>query len=67
MDDMNLFMRSQIGKFRSEYQIPEYKLRLFQVREDQPFEEKKLKIPAKWKDPDAIKTAQENSDKLRND
>ena len=67
MDDIHLQMKSQIGKFRSEYQVPEYKLRFFQVRGEQPFEEKNLKVPSAWKDPDVIKKAQRNFDKMRNE
>ena len=67
MDNIHLQMKSQIGKFRSEYQVPEYKLRFFQVRREQPFEEKNLKVPSAWKDPDVIKKAQRNFDKMGNE
>lgn len=66
-DDVYLQMKSHVGKFRSEYQVPEYKLRFFQVRGEQPFEEKNLKVPSAWKDPDVVKKAQENFDKLSNE
>jgi hypothetical protein len=65
MDDIDAQMKSQIGKFRVEYRVPEYKLRYFQIREGQPFEEKKLKVPSHWKDPEAIKKARDNFEKLR--
>jgi hypothetical protein len=66
MDDMDAQMKSQIGKFRAEYHVPEYKLRFFQVRKGQPFEEKKLRVPSEWKDPEAIKKARKNFEKLGN-
>jgi len=67
MDDIDAQMKSQLGKFRAEYHVPEYKLRFFQVRGGQPFEEKKLRVPSEWKDPEAIKKARENFEKIRNE
>ena len=65
MEDMDMQMKIQIGKFRAEYRVPEYKQRFFQIRNEQPFEEKKLKVPSEWKDPEVIKKARENFEKLR--
>ena len=45
--------------------MPEFKQRFFQIRNEQPFEEKKLKVPSEWKDPEVIKKARENFEKLR--
>lgn len=67
MDDIDMQMKYQIGKFRIEYQVPENKLHFYQIREGQPFEEKKLKVPSEWKDPEAIKKARESFEKLRNE
>lgn len=67
MDDIEAQMQFQIGKFRAEYQVPEYKLYFFQIRGGQPFEEKKLKVPTEWKDPEAIRKARANFDKMRNE
>jgi hypothetical protein len=67
MDDIDAQMRLQIGKFRAEYEVPEFKLRFFQIRKGQPFEEKKLKVPSEWKDPEVVKKARENFEKLRNE
>ena len=65
LDNMDMQMKIQIGKFRAEYQVPEFKQRFFQVRAEQPFEEKKLKVPSDWKDPEVIQKARENFEKLR--
>ena len=65
MDDIDTQMKLQIGKFRSEYHVPENKLRFFQVREGQPFEEKKLRIPLQWKDRETIIKAREAFEKMR--
>ncbi len=65
MEDMDMQMKIQIGKFRAEYRVPEFKQRFFQIRNEQPFEEKKLKVPSEWKDPEAIKMAREIFEKLR--
>ena len=67
LDNLELQMKSQIGKFRAEYQVPEFKQRFFQIREGQPYEEKKLKVPAKWTDPELIKKVRENFDKLKSE
>ena len=45
--------------------MPEFKQRFFQIRNEQPFEEKKLKVPSEWTDPEVIKMARENFEKLR--
>ena len=66
MDDLDAQMKYQIDKFRTEYQVPPYKLYYFHVRNEQPFEEKKLRVPPEWKDAEVIKKAQENFEKLRN-
>ena len=65
MDDIDTQMKLQIGKFRSEYHVPENKLRFFQVREGQPFEEKKLRVPLQWKDRETIIKAREAFEKMR--
>ena len=66
IDDLDAQMKSQIDKFRAEYQVPSYKLYFFHVRNEQPFEEKKLRVPPEWKEAEVIKKAQENFEKLRN-
>jgi hypothetical protein len=66
MDDIDGQMKLLIGKFKSEYAVPENKLRFFQIREGQPFAEKKLKVPTQWKDRDMIIQAREAFEKLRN-
>ena len=63
------YIESQMAHFirllREEYQVPEKKVRYYHVRQEQPFEERKLKLPARWKNPEVIEQALEGFDNLR--
>ena len=50
---------------RSEYQVPENKVRYYHLRQEQAFDERKLKIPARWKNPEVLAQANEGFDRLR--
>jgi len=53
-----------IERFAEEYDVPEKKMRFFQVRQGQPFGETKLKVPAGWRDPATLARAQAGFDAL---
>lgn len=50
---------------RMEYGVPENKIRYFHVRQEQPFDERRLKIPARWKNPEVLAQANKGFDRLR--
>ncbi len=54
-----------LGLFREEYNLPDKKTRYFQVRLGKPFDEKKLKIPASWRDEAALARARQGFERLR--
>ena len=54
-----------LNLLRSEYQVPENKMRYYHVRQEQAFDERKLKIPSRWKNPEVLAQANEGFDRLR--
>ncbi len=54
-----------IEKFAEEYAVPVKKIRFFHIRQNQPFDEPKLKIPASWKEPEMLERAQAGFEALR--
>jgi hypothetical protein len=62
-------IEAQMARFlyllRIEYQVPENKVRYYHVRQEQAFDERKLKIPARWKNPEVLAQANEGFDRLR--
>ncbi len=56
-DQIEAQMGRMIEALRSEYQVPPAKIHYYHVRQEQPFEERKLKLPARWKDPAALAEA----------
>jgi hypothetical protein len=54
-----------LGLFREEYHLPDKKTRYFQVRLGKPFDEKKLKIPASWRDEATLERARQGFERLR--
>lgn len=54
-----------LNLLRSEYQVPENKMRYYHVRQEQAFDERKLKIPSRWKNPEVLAHANEGFDRLR--
>jgi hypothetical protein len=53
-----------IERFAEEYDVPLKKIRFLQVRQGQPFDETKLKVPAGWRDPATLARAQAGFDAL---
>ena len=65
MDDIELQIKHQLNNFRVEYRLPETKLRYFQIRQGQPFIEKKLRVPMSWKEPTRLEQARKRFDVLK--
>ena len=63
------FIESQIKRllksFQWEYGVPDKKIRYYQIRQNEPYDELKLKVPARWKDPAALEQARAGFEKLR--
>jgi len=53
-----------INTLRDEYGVPEKKIRFYHVRQGQAYEERKLKLPGSWRDPEALARAREGFDRL---
>jgi hypothetical protein len=54
-----------IESFADEYGVPAKKIRYYHVRQGQPFEETKLKVPAIWKNPAKLEHARAGFEALR--
>ena len=54
-----------IEDFAAEYRVPPKKIRYFYVRQGQPFDEQKLKVPTNWKDPVTLERAWAGFETLR--
>jgi hypothetical protein len=63
-DDLNEQMDDLLTRFREEYNLPNNKTRYFHIRLGKPFEEKKLKIPASWRDETLLEKARKGFDEL---
>ncbi len=64
-DNIEQQINSFVDQFQAEYMVPRNKVRYFQIRQDQPFDEKKLKVPSSWKNPEAIERARMGFDLLK--
>jgi len=64
-DDLERQMNYLLGLFREEYLLPDNKTRYFQIRVGKPFDEKKLKIPASWRDEATLERARRGFERLR--
>ena len=64
-DDLERQMDLMLTRFREEYLLPDKKTRYFQVRLGKPFDEKKLKIPASWRDEATLERARQGFERLR--
>jgi hypothetical protein len=62
--DLDEQMEDLLNRFRNEYHLPHNKTRYFQIRFGKPFEEKKLKIPASWRDEATLAKARKGFDEL---
>jgi hypothetical protein len=63
-DDIERQMNLLLTRFREEYRLPDNKTRYFQIRIGKPFDEKKLKIPATWRDEATLEKARAGFDEL---
>ena len=64
-EDVERQMNYLLGLFREEYHLPDNKTRYFQIRVGKPFDEKKLKVPASWKNEVTLARAREGFERLR--
>ena len=64
-DNLERQMNYLLGLFREEYHLPDKKTRYFQIRLGKPFDEKKLKIPASWRDEATLERARQGFERLR--
>jgi len=62
--DVDQQMNYLLGLFREEYHLPDNKTRYFQIRVGKPFDEKKLKVPASWKDEETLARARQGFERL---
>ncbi len=62
--DLDAQMNDLLNRFRDEYYLPHNKTRYFQIRVGKPFEEKKLKIPSRWRDEVTLEKAMNGFDEL---
>ena len=64
-DDVDRQANSLLAVFLDEYRVPENKVRYFQIRQGNTFNEKKLKVPSSWKDPAALEKARLGFENLK--
>ncbi len=64
-DDVDRQANSLLAMFLDEYRVPKNKVRYFQIRQGNTFDEKKLKVPSSWKDPAALEKARQGFENLR--
>ena len=65
LDGIEMQMERFIRQLCLEYRVTEKKVHYYHVRQGQPFEVPKLKLPARWKDPGVQAAARQGFDKLR--
>jgi hypothetical protein len=65
LEGIEMQMERFIRQLCLEYRVPEKKVRYYHVRQGQPFNVPKLKLPARWKDPEVQAAARQGFDKLR--
>jgi hypothetical protein len=58
-------MNGLVQEFAWEYGVPEKKIRYFHIRQEQPFVESKLRVPARWKEPATLERAWAGFEALR--
>lgn len=63
-EDIERQMNLLLTRFREEYHLPDNKTRYFQIRMGKPFDEKKLKVPASWKDEETLAMARDGFERL---
>jgi hypothetical protein len=55
---------SFINTLRVEYGVPEKKIHFYHIRQGQAYEERKMKLPTHWRDPEALVRARDGFDRL---
>ena len=65
LEGIEMQMERFIRQLCMEYRVPENKVRYYHVRQGQPFDVPKLRLPARWKDPDVQAAARQGFDKLK--
>ena len=65
LEGIEMQMERFIRQLWVEYRVPEKKVRYYHVRQGQPFDVPKLKLPARWKDPEVLGSPRQGFDKLR--
>jgi hypothetical protein len=65
LEGIEMQMERFIRQLCMEYRVPEKKVRYYHVRQGQPFDVPKLRLPARWKDPDVQAVARQEFDKLK--
>ena len=58
-------VKNFLKKFQNEYGVSDRKVRFFQIRQREPFNEAALKLPARWKDAAVLEQARAGFEKLK--